>query len=142
MALVKWKKDDLFPTFEVAWDDFFSKDLLNRQEYSGARIQAVNVSETATNYYIEVAIPGYKKESLHIDVKDDVLTISSEKKEETEEFDGNKPSRKEINYSSFQRSFQLPDNVDKDTITASYNDGVLKLNLLKTEANKNTIAVR
>ncbi len=136
MSLIKWKKDDLFPTFDSLWDDFFNKDLYNRGVELGTRIPAVNVSETDTSYQVEVAIPGYKKEDFNIDIENNVLTISSEQKNEREEFDGKKATRREFSYSSFQRSFQIPENVKEDAIAASYMDGILKLDLPKTEPAK------
>lgn len=136
MSLIKWKKDDLFPTFDALWDDFFNKDLYNRGVELGTRIPAVNVSETDTSYHVEVAIPGYKKEDFNIDIDNNILTISSEQKNEKEEFDGKKATRREFSYSSFQRSFQIPENVKEESIAASYTDGILKLDLPKTEPAK------
>lgn len=133
MSVVKWKKDDLFPTFDSLWDDFFNKEVFNRGVELGTRIPAVNVSETDTSYHVEVAIPGYKKEDFDIDIDNNILTISSEQKNEKEEYDGKKATRREFSYSSFQRSFQIPENVNEDSIAASYEDGILKLNLPKTE---------
>ncbi|MBA4852979.1 Hsp20/alpha crystallin family protein [Emticicia sp. BO119] len=136
MSLIKWKKDDLFPTFDSLWDDFFNKDFYNRGVNLGTRIPAVNVSETDTSYHVEVAIPGFKKEDFNIDIENNVLTISSEQKNEKEEFEGKKATRKEFSYSSFQRSFQIPESVKEDAIAASYKDGILKLDLPKTEPAK------
>jgi HSP20 family protein len=79
------------------------------------------------------------KKDLKIDVNDDVLTISSETKSESEESkDGYK--RKEFSYASFCRSFQLPENVNKEKIEASYKDGVLSVALPKAEEEKNKIS--
>ena len=136
MSVIKWKKDDLFPTFDSLWDDFFNKEVFNRGVELGTRVPAVNVSETDTSYHVEVAIPGYKKEDFNIDIDNNVLTISSEQKNEKEEYDGKKATRREFSYSSFQRSFQLPENVNEDSIAASYKEGILKLDLPKTEPAK------
>ena len=136
MSVIKWKKDDLFPTFDSLWDDFFNKEVFNRGVELGTRVPAVNVSETDTSYHVEVAIPGYKKEDFNIDIDNNILTISSEQKNEREEYEGKKTTRREFSYSSFQRSFQLPENVNEDSISASYKDGILKLDLPKTEPAK------
>ena len=80
-----------------------------------------------------------EKKDLKIDINEDVLTISSETKNETEESnDGYK--RKEFSYSSFCRSFYLPENVNRDKIEASYKDGILSVELPKMEEEKNKIS--
>jgi HSP20 family protein len=79
------------------------------------------------------------KKDLKIDINEDVLTISSETKNETEEnSDGYK--RKEFSYSSFCRSFYIPENVNKEKIGASYKDGILSIELPKQEEEKNKIS--
>jgi HSP20 family protein len=115
---------DFFENENLQFDDFFRKDW----------IPAVNVSETDKSYDIELAAPGLKKEDFHIKVENGVLTISSEKKTEKETKEKNY-TRKEFNYSSFSRSFTLPENVKEDGIKASYDNGLLKLNVVKTAAN-------
>lgn len=135
MSLVKWGKQDLSP-FDSWWDDFFGRGMLNRGWDLGTRVPAVNVSETDKAYRLEVAIPGHRKEDFRIDVDNGVLTLSSEKKEEKEEKDGQKITRREFSYSSFQRSFGLPDNVNADAISAEYRDGLLTVDIPKTEPSK------
>jgi HSP20 family protein len=92
-----------------------------------------------------MAVPGMKKEDFRIDVNGTMLTISSEKEESHEEKD-KKFTRKEYNYSSFSRSFTLPEEINKEKIEARYEDGVLMIALpRKEEAKKITakqIAVR
>lgn len=136
MAIVRWRKDELMPTFTSLWDDFFRNDLFNRGLELGTSIPAVNLSETDKSYHLEVAAPGLKKEDFKVDVENNILSISSEKKEEKEEKHGGKVTRKEFSYSSFQRSFQLPENINKDKITAEYKNGLLKLEIPKTEPTK------
>ena len=85
---------------------------------------AVNIREDEKKYILELAVPGIDKKDLKIDINEDVLTISSESKNETEENrDGYK--RKEFSYSSFCRSFYIPENVNRDKIEANYKDGIL-----------------
>ncbi len=136
MSLIKWKDNSLFPTFDSLWDDFLNRDFFSKSLELGTSIPAVNTKETDESYILEVAIPGMKKEDFNIDLNDNVLTISSEKKEEKEEKDGEKITRREFSYSSFKRSFQLPENIKKDDISAEYSDGLLKLALPKTEPKK------
>ena len=99
---------------------------------------AVNIREDDKNYVLDFAIPGIDKKDLKIDMNEDVLTISSETKNETEESkDGYK--RKEFNYSAFCRSFYIPENVNREKIEANYKDGILSVALPKQEAEKNKI---
>jgi len=136
MSLIKWKSDDLFPSIDSVWDNFFNKDFFSKGLDLGTKLPAVNTKETDDSFQVEVAVPGMKKEDFKIDLDNNILTISSEKKEEKEEKDGEKVTRREFSYSSFQRSFQLPDNVKEDEISAEYTDGLLKLSIPKTEPKK------
>jgi len=115
-------------------EDFFS-GLSNR---SGS-MPAVNIKEDEKQYSLELAIPGINKNDLKIDMKEDVITISSEMKKESEENnDGYK--RKEFSYSAFSRSFYVPENVNKEKIEASYKDGVLSVTLPKEDEEKSKIS--
>jgi HSP20 family protein len=90
----------------------------------------VNISETDGRYHLEMAAPGLKKEDFNISVDGELITISSEKETETKREDKDY-SRREYNYSSFSRSFTLPELVDQEKISAQYQDGILKLELPK-----------
>jgi HSP20 family protein len=115
-------------------DDFFP--VLNSRKDS---LPAVNIREDDKKFTLDLAVPGMDKKDLKIDINDDLLTISSETKNESEgSKDGYK--RKEFSYSSFCRSFQLPENVNKEKIEASYKDGVLSVELPKAEEEKNKIS--
>jgi len=93
---------------------------------------AVNIKEDEKKYTLELAVPGIDKKDLKIEINEDILTISMEQKEEKEEVvHGYK--RKEFSFSSFCRSFYLPDDSNRENIEASYKDGVLTVDLAKTE---------
>jgi HSP20 family protein len=99
-------------------------------------VPAVNIIEDKNAYQVSLAVPGMKKEDFKIDVDGNMLTISSEKQENREEKE-KKFTRKEYSYSSFSRSFTLPEEVNQEKINASYEDGVLKISLpCKEEAKK------
>jgi HSP20 family protein len=116
------------------FDDDFFPVLSNRT----SSMPAVNIREDEKNYILDLAIPGIDKKDLKIDMNEEVLTISSEIKNESEESkDGYK--RKEFSYSSFCRSFYIPENVNRDKIDANYKDGVLSVELPKQEEEKNKI---
>jgi len=115
-------------------DDFFSS-LPTRT----SSMPAVNIRENEKNYLLELAVPGMEKKDLKIDINEDVLTISAENKNENEEQkDGYK--RKEFSYSSFCRSFYIPENADKEKIAANYKEGVLYVELPKQEEEKTKIS--
>lgn len=100
-------------------------------------LPSVNVKETDAAYELELAAPGLSKDDFKIDIEGQTLTISAEKeikKEENEE----SYTRKEFGYSSFKRSFNLPERtVETDKITAKYTDGILQLFIPKTEPVNN-----
>ena len=90
-----------------------------------------DMSETADGYKLEADLPGFCKEDIHIDIDDDILTIKAEHTESKDESgDKNSYIRRERRYGSFTRSFDIT-GVDDEHITASYNNGVLELNLPK-----------
>lgn len=95
-------------------------------------VPAANVKETETEYVLELAIPGRKKEDFNVEIDNDILTISSEvKSEENKEDDGY--TRREFTFSSFKRVFSLPETISLDKIDATYEDGILKFVLPKKE---------
>lgn len=100
---------------------------------------AVNIREDEKNYNIELAVPGLDKKDLKIDINEDVLTVSSETKQENEE-SKNGYNRKEFSYTSFARNFYLPENVNREKIEASYKDGILTVSLPKQEEEKSKLA--
>lgn len=93
---------------------------------------AVNITEDENAYQMHLAAPGMKRSDFKVDIDGDTLTISSEKESETEE-KTRRYSRREYGYSSFSRSFTLPDDVNRDRIDAHYEDGILKLTLPRKE---------
>jgi HSP20 family protein len=116
----------------------FDDDFLPVFSNNSSSMPAVNIREDEKNYVLDLAIPGIDKKDLKIDLNEDVLTVSSEAKKESEESkDGYK--RKEFSYSSFCRSFYVPENVNREKIEASYKDGVLSVSLPKQEEEKNKI---
>jgi HSP20 family protein len=114
--------DDFFPVFQ------------NRT----SSMPAVNIKEDDKQYILELAVPGIEKKDLKIDINEEVLTISSELKNDTEE-NRNGYKRKEFSYSSFCRSFYIPENVNRDSIEANYRDGILSVSLPKQDAEKSRI---
>ncbi|MBN8852028.1 MAG: heat-shock protein Hsp20 [Sphingobacteriales bacterium 50-39] len=126
----------LFNDLFRPWESFFDTNGGSLVPSFGTiNIPSANIIENKDHYEVNLAAPGMKKEDFNIDVEGNVLTISSEKEERKEEKD-ERYSRKEFSYASFSRSFTLPDWVNKDKIDASYENGLLKVNLPKTEEAK------
>ena len=117
--------------------DFFDSDLLDLPArmlgtgfFRDREFPLVNIRNLDKEFKVELAVPGYKKEDLKVEVSDGILTVSSEQKFEKEtEQEGWK--RREFSYNSFSRSFQLPDNADPDGVKAMFTDGVLQLSINK-----------
>lgn len=133
------RRGDMFPS--NIFDDFFAKDIWNwgmgNNSSTHTTIPAVNIRETSENYEVEMAAPGMKKEDFKVELDGNHLTISSEKSTENESRDGEKYTRQEFSYQSFQRTFQLPKEVvDTENIEARYENGVLHLVIPKKEEAK------
>ncbi|AKA34118.1 MAG: molecular chaperone Hsp20 [Muricauda sp.] len=128
MSLVKTNRV-LFPAF---MNEFFKPDWLGGVENVNTDLPAVNIKENEKDFELELAMPGMKKDDFNIEVEDGVLTISSEVNREDETKEENY-TRKEFSYSSFRRSFTLPESVNEDNINATYVDGILRLTLPKKE---------
>ena len=137
MSLVKFQEGNkgnvLAPGFSDIFESFFNDSFLSDRMIS--RVPAVNVAETDDGYHIELAAPGLKKEDFKIDLDRNMLNISVEKK--SEETESNKKyNKREYSYTSFVRSFTLPDSADDGNIEAEYNDGILKIKIAKREESK------
>ncbi len=133
MSLIRRPNNSL-SGFPRLFEDFFGRDVFNSPFFqeSSATVPAVNIRDNDENYVLELAAPGMKKEDFHVSLQDRLLTISSESKSENTEEKENF-SRKEFSYSSFKRSFTLPESVDQDNISANYTDGLLSLTIPKRE---------
>jgi HSP20 family protein len=117
------------------WSGLFDDDFFPVLSQRNTSMPAVNIREDDKRFTLDLAVPGIEKKDLKIEINEDVLTISSEHKEEKEEnLDDFK--RREFSYSSFCRSFYLPENVNKEKIEGNYKDGILTITLPKAEEEK------
>lgn len=136
MTLVKFangKKDNaLNPLFSDVFESLFNDTIGDRMI---SRVPAVNIAETDSSYYIELAAPGLKKDDFKINLDRNVLSVSSEKKDENTA-EGKRYTKREYSFSTFVRSFTLPESADQTQIEAGYVDGVLKINVAKKEEAK------
>jgi HSP20 family protein len=131
--------------FSSVYTNFFKPWNPRFDSQDGARwgnvlnLPAVNIMESKEDYKIFMAVPGIKKECLHIAVEGDMLTVSAGTEQDTAQHEG-KYTRKEYHYNSFSRSISLPEGVQLEKITAGYKNGELTLTLPKTEAVKKNTA--
>ena len=134
------RKNNLTPSiadeFFKPWNDWFDNRLSKK-----LLVPAINIAETDKGFSIDVAAPGLKKADFSISLDNNILTISAESEKSKEEKDDNNYTRQEYNYSSFSRSLTLPENIDEDKITATYDGGVLKLSVPK-KAGAETAAAK
>ncbi|GAA4112407.1 hypothetical protein GCM10022393_10850 [Aquimarina addita] len=137
MSLIKFNKNG-FPWFNdriANWlytDNFFADDFYVRDRF----LPAMNVKENKEDFEIELAVPGFSKKDIEVSMENDVLHICAEHSEEDAK-DTDAYTRREFNYSSFDRKMQLPKTVDQTKkVKAIYKDGILSLNLTKKEEAK------
>jgi len=138
-SLVNSNSNQNFPTLSNWLDDIFNRDLVpsvfTSNFNTGITLPKVNIKETANDFAVEMAVPGLKKSDFQIDIDNQVLSISTETKEDNERKEENY-TRREFGYSSFKRTFTLPESVNADKINASYNEGILSILLPKKEEAK------
>lgn len=135
LTKVSERMPSVFDDFFKPWNEWFDNSWSRSMN-----VPAVNITEEKNQYLVSMAAPGLKKEDFKIDVDGNMLTISSEKEESTEE-KRKKFTRKEYSYSSFSRSFTLPEEINKEGIAAKYNDGVLNITLPR-KADAGTAAAK
>ena len=121
------------------FDDFFDNEWMKK---ANATAPAINVIESDTEYKVEVAAPGMNKEdfNIHVDESGNLVIAMEKKSEKKEEDKKSRYLRREFSYTKFQQTLILPEDVVKDTINASMNDGVLNIELpRKTPEAKSNI---
>ncbi len=132
MSIIRYNTaNDFAPTsFSNLIDRFFSETSARSGGSSYSFVPKVDVLENEKAFLIHVAVPGVSKEDFKIDLNDNYLSISGERKFDSEKKDHNFHSV-ETQYGSFSRSFSLPENADAANISAQYNNGILEINVPK-----------
>lgn len=137
-SLANTNSNSNFPTLSNWLDDIFNRDLpsvFTSNFNTGITLPKVNIKETADAFMVEMAVPGLKKSDFQIELDNQVLSISTEMKEENEQREENY-TRREFGYSSFKRTFNLPESVNDEKIKANYEYGILNIFLPKKEEAK------
>ena len=123
----KTSNQGFFPSF---FNDFFNDSWITPQFHSTS--PAINVSEDDKGYKLEIAAPGMTKEDFNISISDGDIVIAMEKKNENKDENKEKKYiRREFSYSKYEQRLALPDNVEKQNITAQMTDGVLYIDIPK-----------
>lgn len=138
MTLVKFnsdtnKKNGLMPGFSDVFDSIFNDTFFSDRLVT--RVPAANISESQNHYHVELAAPGLKKEDFKLNLERNVLNISVEQTEQDNQQERNF-NKREFSYTSFVRSFTLPDSAEENGIEAKYQDGVLCIDIPKKEEAK------
>jgi HSP20 family protein len=128
----RYLRSDYFDNLGDVFNGFFRTPLTHRSVRK-ARIPAVDVAETDTAYQVKAELPGIRKEDLDVTVDDGVLTIKAEHNDNQEQTKNGQLICQERSYGTFARSLRLGANVDEETITAEYRDGVLHITLPKAK---------
>lgn len=121
------------PGFNDVFESIFNDTFFNDRMVT--RVPAANISETPEKYHVELAAPGLKKGDFKLSLDRNVLNISVEQRSENNDNQKNYTKR-EFSYSSFVRSFTLPESADQNSIDATYKDGVLQIDIAKKEEAK------
>ena len=139
----RFNDQNWFPTL---FNDFFDYDFWMTNRKNNLTAPAVNVLDEEKEYKVEIAAPGMTKDDFQIKIdNDNNLVITLEKKTETKEGDTNEKKdakkagkylRREFSYSHYQQAFSLPEDIDKQKITAKMEHGVLTIDIPKTEPQK------
>jgi HSP20 family protein len=135
MSIVKFSNQ--VPSF---FDRFFERDLFDWENRNfsttNTTLPSVNIKEDVEGFDVEVAAPGFSKGDFKIELNNDQLTISSEKKAKGEMKENEAFTRREFSYQSFSRTFTLPSIVEVDKIKAKYENGILRVVIPKKEEAK------
>lgn len=135
MALMKFS--DQFPSM---FNRFFENDLFDwsARNFSNTNttLPSVNIKEDVNGFEVDMAAPGFEKNDFKIELLNNLLTISSEKKVENETKEDQQFTRQEFSYQSFSRSFTLPNTVEGEKIMAKYENGILRVVIPKKEEAK------
>ncbi len=129
MSIIKRNNNVLFPSL---MNEIFKPDWFGGLDNYSTQMPAVNIKENEKDYELELAVPGMNKDDFNVEVDHNIMTVSAEIENEDTESRENY-TRREFTYSSFKRSFTLPETIADDKIKAAYKDGVLKLTLPKKE---------
>jgi HSP20 family protein len=135
MTIIRWNAPTRLPGI---FDDLFTRSMENFEKRNNDYSPAVNIIENGNSFQIQVAVPGYEKENIHVDLENNVLSIFCEK-DVTEGQEINY-TRQEFGFGAFRRSFTLPKIVDAEKISAEFKNGILHVSLPKRDEAKERLS--
>ncbi len=138
MTLVKVNNNNLGKTFDGMMKDIFNEfpsTLSKTFREDVLNFPPVNIIEKANSFSVELSAPGFEKSDFGVKLEVNILTISTDKKEDQKE-EADKVLRREFSYRSFKRSFTIDEKIDAENIVAKYENGILRLELPKKEPAK------
>jgi HSP20 family protein len=142
MSLIR--RNEMYPVWSTFFNNILNRDWNDWQiknfSDTNTTLPSVNIKEGEDNYEVEMAAPGLEKRDFKLELKNGVLTISSQKRVKDELKKGHHFTRREYSYQSFNRSFSLPDTVEGEKIAAKYEDGILRVVIPKREELKERTA--
>lgn len=119
------------PTVADLFSNFFENDFVDRFDRSLKVSPKTNIHENEKSYEVNLMVPGFDKNDFSINIENDVMTVSAHREEKKVEKDGKKVVFSEFHVEDFERSFTLSKDVDSNSIEASYENGILQLNIPK-----------
>jgi HSP20 family protein len=140
MALVRWNPWQEFSTLQQQMNRLFDESLVpaTAGERRFLRVPAPEIEETKEAIHLKLEVPGMEAKDLDVQVTENAVSISGERKEETKT-EENGVTRSEFHYGKFQRVIPLPTRIQNTKVQAEYKDGILNLTLPKTEEEKNKV---
>jgi HSP20 family protein len=139
MAIIRWtpmrSMMNVRDEMDRILEDFMGRTQRSGEAFEGDWYPAMDISETDKDVVASIELPGLNKDDIKVNVQNDVLSVSGEKKQEKTEASEN-VHRVERTYGSFRRTVRLPVEVDSGKVKASYKDGLLKVTLPKVESKK------
>ena len=135
MSVIRWNPYQGLSSLPKDLDHFFGNFGLDFQNTDKVWNPSIDVIESENDYEVKAEIPGMEKDDIKVSFEDNMVTLTGEKKRESEENDRNY-RRIERSYGKFERSFRLPNGINVDEIKANYKNGVLSISMPKSEASK------
>ncbi len=139
MTIIRWQQR---PAMANLLNNFVEREFSTGYERNCGCTPATNILEKDNEYEIQLIVPGMKREDFHMEVEDNVLTVSYEKKEDQASGDESKFLRKEYSLEGFNRRFTIPKHTDADNIKARYEDGMLYIAIPHEDSKKEKLSKR
>jgi len=139
MTIIRWQQR---PVMANLLNNFVEREFSTGYENNCGCTPATNILEKDNEYEIQLVVPGMKREDFHMEVEDNVLTVSYEKKEDQASGDESKFLRKEFSLEGFNRRFTIPKHTDADNIKARYENGMLYIAIPREDSKKDKLSKR